>query len=95
MPSWKKLLASMVADPKPRSYTYEDAASVLSHLGFELANPKPRGSHRLWRISIEKAHEKRTVYVGLVEAGSGNLKPIYVTKMVRILQENDLLPSED
>lgn len=92
MASWKKLLAAMVADPDPRSYTYEDAAKVLNRLDFTLSNPKNAGSHRLWRRVVEDGTSKRSVYIGLVEKGTGTLRPEYIKTMVRILQENGFLP---
>jgi hypothetical protein len=91
MASWRKLLARMVSDPNPRSFTYEEAASVLGNLGFHLAKPGG-GSHRKWRRVVEAAEGKRTVIIGLVEKGSGTLRPEYVKDMVRILRENGLLP---
>lgn len=94
MGRWRKLLAATVADRNPRSYTYEDAVRVLTHLGFEQARAKPGGTHRLWRREIADAAGKRTVFVGLVEKGHGTLKPVYVEKMIDILRTNGLLPDE-
>ena len=85
-------MASMVADPDPRSYSYEDAAKVLSRLDFALTNPKNAGSHRLWRRVLQDGNSRRSVYVGLVQKGTGTLRPEYVKQMVRILRENGLLP---
>jgi hypothetical protein len=93
MASWRKLLARMVADTDPRSYSYQEAATVLSQLGFVLAKPTG-GSHRKWRRLIENGAERRTVVIGLVERGSGAIKPEYVKDMVQILKENNLLPDE-
>ncbi len=96
MPSWQKLLAGMVADSDPRSYTYQQAAGILVHLGF--APPtKPTGSHRRFRIEIDDPGDetrKRGVIIGLVEKGRGTLKPKYISAMVRTLKENKLLPSD-
>ena len=92
MASWRKLLARMVADPNPRSYYYEEAATVLNHLGFALAKPTG-GSHRKWRRSLETETGRRTVIIGLVERGSGTMKPEYIKDMVAQLRANDLLPS--
>ena len=94
MASWQKLLGKMVADEDPRSYTYEEAAGILLHLGF--APPtKARGSHRRFRIEIDDPGDttrKRGIVVGLVEKGRGRLKPRYISEMVRTLKENNLLP---
>ena len=93
MPSWKKLLADMVADPRPRSYSYQDAVTVLRHLGFTPANAKPKGSHRVWRYEFRDDEGKKitTAVVGLVDSGSGKLKPKYITKMIDVLQSHKLL----
>lgn len=93
MGSWRKLLARMVADSQPRSYTYEQAKRVLENLDFELAPPE--GSHRKFRrVVVDPASPsgKRTVVIGLKEAGSGKLKPKYITVMVHTLRENKMLP---
>jgi len=87
---WKKLLAQMATDVAPTSYTYQDAGSVLSHLGFELA-PHGSGSHRKWR---HRTPSGNTVIIGLVEKGSGTLKPYLIRDMVAQLRENDLLPPD-
>lgn len=93
MASWIKLLAAMVADPDPRSYTYQDAARILvNHLGFS-PPAKSGGSHRKFRREVEGADgRKRGVIVGLVDSGRGTLKPKYVRTMVQTLRENNLLP---
>lgn len=91
MGSWRKLLERMVADPKPRSYSYDEAATVLGQLGFQ---PKGRGgSHRKWRKAItEPDGTTRGVIIGLLDTGRGNLPPEYIQDMVQILRENNLLP---
>ena len=86
MASWKKLLAEMSAHPKPVNYTYAEAAKVLRNLGFELAESE--GSHRIWKLKID-AHT--TVRVGLVEAGHGTLKSVYIKQMIRTLRAHGLL----
>jgi len=93
MASWRKVLAAMVADSNPRSYTYQQAATVLGHLGFALAKPTG-GSHRKWRraLDVPRNAPPRSVIIGLVEKGTGTLKPEYVKDMIRILRENNLLP---
>lgn len=94
MAQWKKLLGSMVADRRPLSYTYHQAASVLQQLEFELETPGAT-SHRKWsRVIADPAAPggKRTVTIGLNAKGKGPMKPGYVREMVRTLQENNLLP---
>lgn len=94
MAGWLKLLARMVADRKPRSYSYDEAATVLGRLGFTLATPTD-GSHRKWRRVIEDASTasgRRTVIVGLIVPPRGNLPPEYVKALVEALTSNDLLP---
>ena len=95
MPGWRKVLAAMVADGDPRSYSYDDAAKILSRLGFVLARPG-KGSHRMWKLAITTAAgEKRTVTIGLVDAGRGTLKPEYIKTMVQRLLENGLVAAEE
>ncbi len=89
--SWRKLLARMVSDPDPREYTYDQAARVLDRLGFTLA-PVGGGSPRKWRYRSPDG--TTVVVVGLVDRGSGTLKPIYIREMVQQLQANGLLPSD-
>ncbi len=96
MPSWRKLLARMVADRRPRSYSYQDAARILQQLGFTLATPTD-GSHRKWRVEVSdsaSASGTRRVTVGLVDRGNGTMKPVYVLKMVEVLQANRLIPDD-
>jgi predicted RNA binding protein YcfA (HicA-like mRNA interferase family) len=80
----------MAGDPKPVSYTYEDASSILKALGFALAKTSGT-SHRRWRI---KAPTGQSITVALVDAGSGPLKSVYIKEMIRLLSANDLIPSE-
>lgn len=94
MASWIKLLRRMVADPRPISYTYDEAALILRHLGFEPPS-KPTGSHRKFRLEIEDPAAdtgRRGIIIGLVENGHGPMKAVYVREMVRVLRENGLLP---
>lgn len=94
MASWRKLLSKMVADPDPRSYTYEEAEGILLQLGFD-PPPKTGGSHRRFRMEIDDPNDssrKRGVIIGLVDKGRGKLKPKYISEMVRTLTENNLLP---
>jgi len=80
----------MANDPKPVRYTYDDAASILRALGFALAKTSGT-SHRRWRI---QAPNGRPVTVALVDCGRGPVKSVYIKEMVRLLKENDLLPSK-
>lgn len=93
MSQWKKLLRAMVADRRPISYTYEEAANVLDKLNFTLHDGE--GSHRKWWIELPDPaakNGKRTVTIGLVQKGSGKLHRAYIDTMVQTLQENNLLP---
>jgi predicted RNA binding protein YcfA (HicA-like mRNA interferase family) len=94
MGGWRSLLLEMVADTDPRSYTFDDAASVLINLGF-FPPRRPSGSHRIFRKEIEDKSSpsgKRAITVGLVDAGKGTLKPIYIREMIKVLRANSLLP---
>jgi predicted RNA binding protein YcfA (HicA-like mRNA interferase family) len=77
----------MLIDEKPISYTYEEAASVLANLGFELA-PSSGGSHRKWRAL---SSERNVVVVGLVDSGSGTLKAYLIRDMVAQLREHGFI----
>lgn len=90
MASWRKLLAKMVADRDPRSYTYDQAARILEHLQFD--GPTKPGSHRMWKRVIAKAGKPFTVVIGLVDSGTGKVKPEYIKQMVRTLHDEGLLP---
>lgn len=97
MGSWRKLLASMVADADPRSYSYHDAALILQHLGFE--GPFGRGgSHRRFRRALADPSSpagSTTIVIGLVDTGHGPMKPVYIKKMLATLREHPLLPVEE
>lgn len=80
----------MLSDNKPTGYTYQDAALVLRKLGFDLA-PTRSGSHRKWRL---KTAVGNAVIIGLVEKGSGELKPYLVREMLKQLKDNDLIPDD-
>jgi len=88
--SWRKLLARMLTDASPISYTYDDAALVLKNLDFQLA-PRGGGSHRKWRRRDPRGN---TVIIGLVDKGSGTLKPYMVRDMVHQLQLHELIPGD-
>jgi|NOAtaT_7_FD_contig_111_319104_length_1568_multi_2_in_0_out_0_2 hypothetical protein len=89
-----KLLAAMLSARDPRNFTYDEAVTVLRTLGFEPARTKPKGSHRLWRLEVPADNGVRTVHVGLVQAGHGTLKPIYVKKMLEVLLQNHLISKQ-
>lgn len=88
MARWEKILAQMLNDPDPRNYTYPEAASVLDGLGFR-GPRKPKGSHRKWRL---RKPDGTLVVVGLVEKGSGTLKPFLVRAMLKQLHLHGLVP---
>lgn len=93
MARWEKLLSAMVADTRPVSYTYDDAATVLSRLGFTEQTPTGT-SHRKWtRVVLDSSVRggTRTVTIGLNAKGKRPLKAGYIREMVRTLRENDLL----
>jgi len=95
MGSWRKRLAAMIADSDPRSYTFEEAAGILDHIGF--VQGSHGGSHRRFRRELPDPNVpsgKRGVIIGLVQSGSGCLKPVYVVEMIAALRENKLLPKE-
>jgi predicted RNA binding protein YcfA (HicA-like mRNA interferase family) len=87
---WRKLLARMLSDSKPSTYTYSDAAAVLSALGFEVA-PSSGGSHRKWRA---QAPNGNAVIIGLVDKGYGTLKPYLVRDMIAQLRQSGFLATE-
>lgn len=95
MASAEKLLAAMLADEDPRGYTYSDATRVLRSVGFAPARTKPKGSHRLWRLEVANAGDKRSIYVSLVEAGHGTLKPVYIRTMLETLLQYGLARRQD
>lgn len=88
MARWKKTLAKMLNDQKPVGYSYDEAAAILSHLGFSLA-PSSGGSHRKWWRRIG---EGTTARVGLVEKGSGTLREYQVRDMIAVLRTHGLIP---
>jgi hypothetical protein len=90
MAKWKKTLARMLQDAKLIDYTYEEAAAVLRGLSFDLA-PTTSGSHRKWR---RRCADGTVVVVGLVEKGTGTLKPYLVRDMLTQLRAHDLVPSD-
>lgn len=90
MARWKKLLRAMIDDPNARTYTYDDAAAVLTRLGFE-ERGGGSGSHRAWR---RRGPVGNLVVVGLVDKGHGTLKPGYIRDMVKTLREHGFLPDD-
>jgi predicted RNA binding protein YcfA (HicA-like mRNA interferase family) len=87
---WIKLLQRMLADAYPVGYTYAEVAAVLAALGFEVA-PSRGGSHRKWRLRTDAGN---TVIVGLVEKGSGTLKPYLIRDLIAQLRLHGLIPKE-
>jgi hypothetical protein len=86
--NWQKLLRRMLTDANPIGYTYDEAVLVLSHLGFQLA-PHGGGSHRKWR---QRSPAGNPVVIGLVEKGSGSLKPYLVRDMIQQLRLHRMIP---
>jgi hypothetical protein len=90
VPNWKKALRQMLDNPNPCNYRYEDAARVLRHLRFS-EEPNSGTSHRKWRLAPP---DRPVVVIGLVKKGGEPMKKVYILTMVRILQENNLLPAD-
>jgi hypothetical protein len=90
MASWRKRLQVMADDPNPCNYTYDDAAGILSQLGFALAS-KGGSSHRKWR---RKDPGLPAVTIGLVDKGAGRMRKEYILDMIASLRRNNLLPPE-
>jgi hypothetical protein len=80
----------MLTDAAPTGYTYDDAAVVLSHLGFQLA-PHGGGSHRMWRLRTSSGN---LVVIGLVDHGAGTMKAYLIRDMVAALRMHGLIPPE-
>lgn len=80
----------MLSDSNPITYTCADAARVLIALGFEVA-PHGGGSHRKWRL---RSNVGNVVVIGLVEKGSGALKPYLIRDLVSQLRSNALVPED-
>lgn len=80
----------MLFDERPVTYTYADAATVLTALGFEVA-PHAGGSHRRWRRKLASGN---VVIVGLVEKGNGTRKPYLIRDLITQLRANDLVPAD-
>lgn len=95
MGSAKKLLAAMLRARDPRGFTYDEAAKVLTSIGFQPTRTKPKGSHRLWRLEFVGETGRNSIYVGLVDSGHGTIKPEYIKKMIEVLLQNHLIESED
>lgn len=87
---WKRTLERMLSDSNPTSYTYYDAVRVLSALGFVVA-PHGGTSHRKWRAVSPAGNG---VIIGLVEKGSGTLKPYLVRDLVGQLRAHNMIPTE-
>lgn len=90
MATWKKLLAKMLTDSSPTSYTYEEAASVLARLDFALA-PPGGGSHRRWRRKLPGG---TVIVIGLVDKGAGTLKAYLIRDMVAQVKGHGLVPPD-
>ena len=89
--AWRTTLARMLADQNPNSYRYDEAATILRQLGFEMPKTSTKGSHRKWRRRLP---DGTTIVIGLVDSGSGTLKPWQIRDMVRQLRDHALIPNE-
>ncbi len=89
MSRWEKLLERMRASPRCVGFSYDDAAAVLLAFGFE--QKCEGGSHRRWLL-LREGHP--AVIIGLVEQGHGDLKPVYIRKMLQSLRDAGLIPEE-
>ena len=90
MARWKKLLVRMLSDSSPITYAYRDATHMLEALGFEVA-PHGGGSHRKWRGGLPGGN---VIIIGLVEKGSGSLKPYLIRDMLAQLRSSGLVPED-
>ena len=90
MARWRKLLARMLNDDRPTTYTYSNAAAILRALRFEVA-PSAGGSHRKWRGGLPGGN---VIIIGLVEKGSGSLKPYLIRDMLAQLRSSGLVPED-
>lgn len=79
-------MQKMANDANPVGYTYQEAAGILSSLGFTLAS-RSAGSHRKWAF---KRNDRATV-IGLVDSGKGKLKAYLIRDMIRQLRENGFI----
>jgi len=80
----------MLSDHSPTTYSYDDASLILRRLGFDLA-PHAGGSHRKWR---RRAGLGAVIVIGLVEKGSGTLKPYLIRDMIAQLTDHGLIPAD-
>ena len=87
---WKRTLGRMLSDSKPTTYTYDEATNVLRALGFVVA-PHGGTSHRKWRAMSPTGN---SVIIGLVDKGSGTLKPYLIRELVGQLRANGMIPPE-
>lgn len=92
MARWEKLLTRMRDSVRCVGFTYDDAASVLAGLGFSCVETGAGGSHRRW-AQLHPSGQR--VIIGLVNHGHGDLKPVYIKQMLRLLKEHELMPQEE
>lgn len=87
MAAWEELLEAMKASAKLTGFTYAEAAKVLTGLGFSLPAGSG-GSHRTWRRRLPNG---TLVTILLLQKGHGEINPVYLRKMLRILRVHGLI----
>lgn len=87
MSAWEVLLREMRASAKLTGFSYDDAAKVLTGLGFTCPTGGG-GSHRNWRRRLPNGE---LVVILLVDTGRGEIKPPYLRKMFRQLKAAGLI----
>ncbi len=91
MAHWEKTLTRMARRGSASGYTYREAAAVLSGLGLKLARSTGT-SHRTWR---GVGRDGLPFYVGLVDHGSGTLKPYLIRDMISTLRQHGIIAPEE
>lgn len=72
-------------------FSYSEVAGILQALGFAMA-PSGAGSHRHWSKLLPTGVR---VIIGVVDAGHGEMKPVYIKDMLKQLAEHGFLPNEE
>ena len=87
MAAWEEMLEAMCGSAKLTGFSYADAAKVLTGLGFTCPGVGG-GSHRTWRRRLPSGI---LLPILLVDKGHGDIKPVYLRKMLRALRANRLI----